>query len=125
LEAIVRLSEACAKIRLNNQVTTEDARRAIALVKYSMMQVGFDEETQTFDIDRVTTGIPTSKRNKIIVVRDTIAKLESSLGKLIPVEELEKEIGERMTKDEIEDSLNQLSKSGDIFKPKTGYIQKL
>ena len=125
LEAIVRLSEACAKIRLSNQVTIEDAKRAINLLKYSMMQVGFDEETQTFDIDRVTTGIPTSKRNKIIVVRDTIAKLESSLGKLIPIEELEKEIGERMSKDEIDDALNQLSKSGDIFKPKSGYIQKL
>ncbi|MEK6908935.1 MAG: minichromosome maintenance protein MCM [Nanoarchaeota archaeon] len=125
LEAIVRLSEACAKIRLSNYVALEDARRAIALLKYSMMQVGFDQETQSFDIDRVTTGIPASKRNKIIVVRDTIAKLESSLGKLIPTIELEKEIGEKLSKEEIEDALNQLSKSGDIFKPKAGYIQKL
>jgi len=125
LEAIVRLSEACAKIRLSSYVTVEDAKRAIGLVKYSMMQVSFDEETQSFDVDRITTGIPTSKRSKIIIVRDTIAKLESSLGKLIPVEELEKEIGERMSKDEIDDAINQLSKSGDIFKPKAGYIQKL
>jgi replicative DNA helicase Mcm len=125
LEAIVRLSEACAKIRLSSYVAVEDARRAIKLLKYSMMQVGFDEETQTFDVDRITTGIPASKRNKIIVVRDTISKLEASLGKLIPTAELEKEIGERLTKEEIEDAINQLSKSGDIFKPKAGYIQKL
>ncbi len=125
LEAIVRLSEACAKIRLSSYVGVEDAKRAITLLKYSMMQVGFDEETQTFDVDRITTGIPASKRNKIIVVRDTISKLEASLGKLIPTVELEKEIGERLTKEEIEDAINQLSKSGDIFKPKAGYIQKL
>ncbi|MGV8130996.1 MAG: minichromosome maintenance protein MCM [Candidatus Pacearchaeota archaeon] len=125
LEAIVRLSEACAKIRLSNYVAVEDAKRAIKLLKYSMMQVGFDEETQTFDVDRITTGIPASKRNKIIVVRDTISKLEASMGKLIPTIELEKEIGERLTKEEIEDAINQLSKSGDIFKPKAGYIQKL
>lgn len=125
LEAIVRLSEACAKIRLSSYVGVEDARRAIKLLKYSMMQVGFDEETQTFDVDRITTGIPASKRNKIIIVRETISKLEQSLGKLIPTAELEKELGEKLTKEEIEDAINQLSKSGDIFKPKAGYIQKL
>ncbi len=125
LEAIVRLSEACAKIRLSSYVGVEDARRAIKLIKYSMMQVGFDEETQTFDVDRITTGIPASKRNKIIVVRETISKLEQSLGKLIPTAELEKELGEKLTKEEIEDAINQLSKSGDIFKPKAGFIQKL
>ena len=125
LEAIVRLSEACAKVRLSNFVTVEDTRRAIKLLKYSMMQVGYDEETQSFDIDRVTTGIPTSKRNKIITVREAISRLESSLGKLIPLVELEKELGEKLSKEEIEDSINQLAKSGDIFKPKAGYIQKL
>ncbi|MBS3081529.1 hypothetical protein J4416_01145 [Candidatus Pacearchaeota archaeon] len=125
LEAIVRLSEACAKIRLSQQVLIEDAKKAITLLKYSMMQVGFDEETQSFDIDRVTTGIPTSKRSKIIAVRETIARLESSLGKLIPIQELEKELGENLSKDEIDDAINQLAKSGDIFKPKAGYIQKL
>ncbi len=125
LEAIVRLSEACAKVRLSNYVTIEDTRQAIKLLKFSMMQVGYDEETQSFDIDRVATGIPTSKRNKIIIVRDAISRLESSLGKLIPTIELEKELGERMSKEDLEDAINQLSKTGDIFKPKTGYIQKL
>lgn len=125
LEAIVRLSEACAKVRLSNYVAVEDTRRAIKLLKYSMMQVGYDEETQSFDVDRIATGIPTSKRSKIILVREAISRLESSLGKLIPITELEKEIGERLSKEDMEDSINQLAKAGDIFKPKTGYIQKL
>ncbi len=125
LEAIVRLSEACAKLRLSPYVTVEDTKKAITLLKYSMMQVGFDEETQSFDIDRVTTGIPTSKRGKIITVRETISKLEVRMGKLIPIEEIEREIGDKLLKDELEDALNQLAKAGDIFKPKPGYIQKL
>ena len=125
LEAIVRLSEACAKVRLSHQVTIEDTKKAISLLKYSMMQVGFDEETQSFDVDRIATGIPASKRGKIIIVRETISRLEASMGKVIPIEEIEKEIGERLSKDELEDSLNQLAKAGDIFKPKPGYIQKL
>ncbi len=125
LEAIVRLSEASAKVRLSNFVTTEDSKRAITLLKYSLMQVGFDEETQSFDIDRITTGIPSSKRGKIIAVRETISRLESSMGKLIPIEEIEKIVSEKMSKDELDDAINQLAKSGDIFKPKPGYIQKL
>jgi replicative DNA helicase Mcm len=125
LEAIIRLSEACSKMRLSNIVSSEDSKRAIDLLKYSMMQVGYDEETKTFDIDRVTTGIPSSKRGKIRILKETILKLESRLGKLIPVEELEKEIGSSMSKEDLEDSLDQLSKSGEIFKPKRGYIQKI
>ncbi len=125
LEAIVRLSEACAKVRLSTHVTVEDTKRAISLLKFSMMQVGFDEETQSFDVDRIATGIPTSKRGKIITVRETISRLEASMGKLIPVEEIEREIGDKLTKDELEDSINQLAKAGDLFKPKPGYIQKL
>lgn len=125
LEAIVRLSEACAKVRLSNFVTIEDSKRAISLLKYSLMQVGFDQETQTFDIDRITTGIPSSQRGKIIAVRETISKLELSMGKLIPIEEIEKIVGDKLSKDDLDDAINQLSKSGYIFKPKPGYIQKL
>jgi len=125
LEAIVRLSESCAKIRLSDKVLIEDAKRAIKLLKHSLRQVGYDEETKTFDIDRVTTGIPTSKRGKIVVVKETISQLESKLGKLIPLEELEKAIGDQLSKDELEQAINHLSKEGDIFKPKQGYVQKL
>jgi len=125
LEAIIRLSEACAKVRLSKEVTIEDTQRAIKLLKHSMKQVGYDEESQSFDIDRVTTGIPTSKRGKIITLKETLSKLESSLGKLIPLEELEKELEDKMSKDELEEAINQLSKSGDIFRPKAGFIQKI
>ncbi len=125
LEAIIRLSEACAKARLSEEVTIEDAKRAITLLKYSLMQVGYDQETQSFDIDRVTTGIPSSKRAKIILVRETITRLESSLGKLIPIEELEKELEGKVSKDELEEAINQLNRIGDVFRPKQGFIQKL
>lgn len=124
LEAIIRLSEACAKIRLSDKVENKDAKRAIDLLKFSMQQVGYDQETQTFDIDRIS-GIPSSKRGKIINVKETISKLESRLGKLIPLEELKKELGENMSETDLEEAITQLSKSGDIFRPKKGYIQKL
>ncbi len=125
LEGIIRLSEAHAKMHLRNEVTREDAKRAIELLRASLIQVGYDEETKTFDIDKITSGISAGKRNKILIVRETIAQLESRLGKLIPIEELEKNIEGKMSAIELEDALTQLSRSGDIFKPKKGFIQKI
>lgn len=125
LEAIVRLSEASARLRLSDRVTKDDAIRAINLLKFSLQQVGYDEDSKTFDIDKITTGMSTSKRGKIILVKEMISRLESKVGKLIPLEELEKEMGSNISKDELEEALSQLSKSGEIFRPKHGYIQKI
>jgi replicative DNA helicase Mcm len=44
LEALVRLSEALARAKLSKKVTREDAKEAIELVKFYLMQVGFDED---------------------------------------------------------------------------------
>jgi replicative DNA helicase Mcm len=125
LEGIIRLAEAYSKMRLRTSVSRDDAKKAVNLLKVSLMQVGYDEETHSFDIDKITTGISSSKRNKILFVKDIINVLEAKIGKLIPLEELQQEIGDKITADELEESLNQLSKAGDIFKPKKGYIQKI
>src|SRR3989338_6919887 len=125
LEGIVRLSEAHAKIRLSSKVERTDAKKAIELLRTSLVQVGYDEETKSFDIDRMTTGITSSKRGKIIMVKEILSQLESRLGKLIQLEELEKAIQDKVTEAELEEALDQLSKAGDIFKPKKGYIQRI
>jgi replicative DNA helicase Mcm len=121
LEAIIRLSEACARIRLSDKVTGGDALKAIELLKYSLMEVGYDEETKTFDIDRIG-GMPTAKRSKIVVIRDAIGRLQAKMGKLIPIEELLKELPEVQPND-VEEAIFELKKKGDLFEPKHGYIQ--
>ena len=125
LEALVRLSEASAKTRLSDKVTKDDAKIAINLVKYYMMQVGYDYETKTFDIDKIVTGVTTSQRGKIITVREILAKLESKLGKLIPVEEVKKELQNKLTEKELEEALDKLALTGDIFYPRKGYVQRV
>jgi replicative DNA helicase Mcm len=124
LQALVRMAEASAKVRLSKVVSTEDARIAIDIMKYYLMQVGYDYESKTFDIDKVTSSVTSSERNKIFTVRDAISKLESRLGKMIPVEEIEKELEGDMTAEEIEDAINKLNSQGEIFKPRRGYVGK-
>ena len=65
------------------------------------------------------------KRSKIIFVKEAISQLESKVGKLIPLEELQALLGDKLTEIELEESLSQLSKIGDIFRPKKGFIQKI
>jgi replicative DNA helicase Mcm len=125
LEALIRLSEASARARLSSQVSREDAKRAIDLMKYYLTQVGYDYETKTFDIDRISTGISSSQRGKILLVKDTITRLETRLGKLIPVEELYNELQGKIEAKEVDETLEKLYISGDIFHPKKGFVQRM
>jgi len=125
LEALIRLSEASARSRLSETVDKADAIRSINLMKFYLMQAGYDYESKSFDIDKIVTGITSSKRGKIIEVKDAILRLESRIGKLIPVEEIEKELEGKIARNEIDEALEKLSISGDIFHPKKGYVQKL
>jgi replicative DNA helicase Mcm len=122
LQALIRMSEASAKMRLSETVDSEDAKRAVEIMKYYLMQVGYDYESKTFDIDRGTGGMPASQRNKVFIVRDTITQLESRLGKMIPIEEIEKELEGKLTKDEIEEAITKLDVSGVVFRPRRGYV---
>jgi len=126
LEALVRLSEASAKVRLSNRVTKNDALRAVELLEYCLMQVGFDKETGKIDIDRITTGIPASQRNAIIVVKEIINELESTIGKTIPIEDITAMAKEKNIKEEkVEEVIEKLRRSGDIFEPRRGFVSKI
>ena len=125
LQALIRMAEASAKVRLSDIVTKEDAKRAIDLLMYFLEKVGYDQESNTFDIDRFGSKISHSQRSKVFVVRDAINNLKEKIGEIIPFEEIEKELKDKLTTDEIEDSIKELIKSSQIFQPRPGYYQKL
>jgi hypothetical protein len=78
----------------------------------------------SFDIDRIS-GNPASKRNKINVMKEILEELETRLGKLIPIEEIEKSVGDKLKPDEIEETLEKLVRAGDLFRPRKGYVQRM
>ncbi|MBW2977978.1 hypothetical protein KY331_03985, partial [Candidatus Woesearchaeota archaeon] len=126
LEALVRLAEASARVRLATKVTRKDAINAINLLQYCLSQVGVDPETGKIDIDRIATGVTASQRSKIIIVREIIDELENKIGKTIPIDDLIKEgSAQGVEEGDIEDALEKLKRSGDIFEPKRGFIQKI
>jgi len=123
-EALIRLAEASAKIRLSNEVSTEDADRAIKLMKYSLKDLGYDPTTGKFDIDR-TEGTSSSQRTKINTLLDIVRELETKLGKMVPMEEIiaaAEDTG--MKVDEIEELIKRLKQEGMLFEPKQKFIQR-
>jgi len=125
LQAIIRLAEASAKIRLSKQVTKEDAERAIRLVEETLKQLGTDPETGKIDIDRITSGITATERSRISSIKQTMTELEAQFGKAIPKDDLIKALEDKgMSKEKIESELLRLKKAGEIFEPRHGVLQK-
>jgi len=126
LEALVRLSEASAKSRLDDRVTRKDAKKAIELLDYCLMQVGLDRETGKIDIDRIATGIAATQRSHIHVLKDVINEIEAKVGKTILIQDVVAEAKNRgLDEDKVEEALERLKRSGDIYEPKRGFIGKL
>ena len=123
LQALVRMAEASAKLRLSEVVTREDAIEAINLMKYYLMQVGYDYESKTFDIDRAGgSKFSSSQRNRIFMVKETIVALSSKLGKEISLDDIKEELKDEMEESEINEAINKLVQAGELYRPKHGHI---
>jgi len=126
LEALVRLSESSARMRLSDKVTKKDAQRAVELLEYCLMQVGLDKETGKIDIDRIATGITATQRGHISNVKKIIAELEGKIGKTIPIDDLIQEAGATgITEEQVEETIEKLKRSGDLFEPRRGFVSRI
>ncbi|MBI2547177.1 MAG: minichromosome maintenance protein MCM [Candidatus Aenigmarchaeota archaeon] len=124
-EALIRLTESSAKIQLRNNVTTEDAIRAINLMKASLRQFGFEPETGKIDIDRADGARATSaQRSKIRIVLDVIDELGKTYGKDVPFDEVVK-MCRMQGVESPEEILKKMQQEGIAFNPRPGMISKV
>ena len=124
LEALVRISEASARAELEDEVTEEDAERAIDILTYCLEQVGVDPETGEFDADIIESGVSSSQRNRLQSVKHIINNLAGDDEAEIE-EVLERAEEEGFDKDEAEEVIERLKRDGELYEPKQGYIQKI
>ena len=123
-ESLVRLAEASAKVQLRNEITVEDALRALNLMKTSLRQFGFEPETGKIDIDRAEGYMSAAQRSKIRVLLDIIDALSVQYGKDVPEEEVVK----RATAEGVtnaDDMLRKMIEEGVLFNPRRGFVQKV
>lgn len=79
LEALIRLSEASAKMRLSNMVEKVDADRAIEIMRFFLREIGTDSETGEVDIGIMYTGTTTSKIERTKMVLKLIREADNHM----------------------------------------------
>ncbi len=124
LEALIRLAEASARLRLSDVVEREDVDRVIEIIKRSLEQIAVDPETGEIDIDYAFTGTSKSQRDRIMILKRIIEELETTHDKGAPEEEIiraaeEEGINERKAKE----LLKKMREMGDIYSPRDGYYR--
>lgn len=118
LEAIVRLAEAYAKIKLDNIVREEYAELAIDMLMYCLKKIGIDPKTGALDIDRLTTGVTTSTRNMYKTIQQIIERLSTEKPKVTLEDILESAEKLKIKKGDVEKTLTKLKQEGIIFEPR-------
>ena len=125
LEAIIRLAEASAKLKLKDTVDREDAEKAVNLQMACLKKIGVDPDTGEMDIDIVSGGTPKSDRDKIQIVTEAIRNLEEEFGGNAPLNVLVEKMSEEysISEDKTEQIVRNLVQKGVIYEPSTGYYR--
>jgi replicative DNA helicase Mcm len=123
IEALVRLGEASARIRLSNKIEASDAERVIHIVDTCLRQVAYDAETGSFDIDKLVTGVPKSQRDIIRSIKEVIRDLggENREARTDQVVEIVTQQG--FAKDKVEHMIQMLLNQGEALAPRHGIIK--
>ena len=123
LEALVRLAEASARIRLTNTICLDDAKRVIHIVDTCLRQIAYDAKTGNFDIDKVATGISKEKRDIVRVIKDAIRDIGGE-GRRASIEQVVEAVASKgFAHDKVREGINMLLRNGEAMEPKHGIIQ--
>ena len=127
LEAIIRLAEASAKIKLKEYVEKEDAEKAVRLQLACLKKVGVDPETGEMDIEIMEGRPPKSDRDKIQRVTEEIALLEEEFAGNAPLNVLISNMNEKygLSEEKVVSIVRNLQQKGVIYEPDNGYYKRV
>lgn len=125
LEALIRISEAYARMALKNEVDREDAERAINIMRIFLENVGLDVESGKIDIDTIMTGKPKSAREKMAKILEIIDTLAGN-NECAKIKDIIKEAeGIGIDKPSVEKLLSDMRKQGLVYESKPECYRKV
>jgi replicative DNA helicase Mcm len=126
LEGLIRMAGASAKLHMRDEVTVWDAQKAIELMILSLTAFGLDKDTGKVDVDKIYTGISSSQRNKIGIIKKIIEELDDGKRKKIQIDEIIMNASnEGIDEDKIVEIIEKLKRTGDIMRVDRKHIQKI
>ena len=125
LEALVRLAEASARVRISDKVEMRDAERAIEVTTASLDQVGRDPETGEFDIDVIESGTSQTQRDRIKGIKEIISVVcdDSDDGKASMEEIIELAEEHDMSPEKARDEIDSLRRRGELIEPEKDHFR--
>ncbi|RZV12194.1 replicative DNA helicase Mcm [Natrinema hispanicum] len=124
LEALVRLAEASARVRLSDTVEQSDAEQSVEIVRSCLQDIGVDPETGEFDADIVEAGTSKSQRDRIKNLKGLISDIEEEYDDGAPVDivlERAEEVG--MDQSKAEHEIDKLKQKGEVYEPSTDTLR--
>lgn len=125
LEAMVRLAEAHARIRLSGTIEFSDAEEVVKIVDTCLRQVAYDAKTGSFDIDKLVTGIPKQRRDVIRAIKELIQDLGDESGTAHIDQIVDALIQQGHNRDDVRKRIDDLKRGGEAFSPRAGLIKLL
>jgi replicative DNA helicase Mcm len=117
LEALSRLAEASARIRLSNIATLDDAERAIRLTKTWRHEL----MGENFDITTIESGKKGTVRNQEKFIIDTVSTLQNETGQAADLMDVLTEAERHdIPRSKAEDIIDKLCREGRMIRP-AGY----
>jgi len=124
LEAIVKLAEASARVRLSDTVEEQDAERVIELVRSSLENIGVAPETGEGEASVVERGTSEEQRERIKTIRDIIVDLEEEYDEGAPVDVVIERAEEHgMDASTAEHEIDKLKQQGEVYEPRTDHLR--
>ena len=119
LEALIRLAEASARIRLSNVANVDDAKRAIRIMSKTIEYL--KNENGTFDVDKIESAVPAKKRDKYMTILGIIERKFKEDGEPVKLEYIIDE-AENVGIDKliVEKIIEDLKRNGTIAEQKYG-----
>src|SRR5512137_46723 len=124
LEALIRLGEASARLRLSSKVTLEDARRVVKILEACLRKVGIDPETGFLDADIIASGTSKSTRDKTKSVIDIIRDVSREQQAPAPRDAvLDRAVELGIERSKAEEIIDRMRRDGDVFEPRPGMLK--
>jgi len=126
LEALIRISEARAKMRLSDEVSYDDASGAINLMESTLEKLAKDAETGKFDIDKYSSDVSAGSRRKLDRIEALIDRLleeaddEPVAKKMI----VDKAVEADMDKQDVIRTIDEMVRRGVLFEPQSGHVKR-
>jgi replicative DNA helicase Mcm len=126
LEALVRMSEARAKMRLSDEVSFDDAAGAVNLMNATLEILAKDIKTGKLDIDKAYSGVSAESRRSLDRIDTLIDQmLEEADDEPVAITDIiDRAVEEGLNKGQVVKVIDEMTRRGRLFEPEQGKVKK-